>query len=296
MVPDTIALTENLLLIRGKNRGRFPMCHVFLVQDRVSALIDTGCGLDLLEHVKDSYSIDLVINSHAHPDHISGNWLFPGIPLYVPQVGADSHGRLGPLAQRFFGSGPLSDHWQQWIHEVTGFRDREPTHYFEHGHVFDFGQLQLHALHTPGHTCDHFCLFEPERRLLLSFDVDLTPFGPWYGNLESSLSQFRQSLEEIRALDPLIVASSHADVVSEAVSESLDSFAQVLDRRTDSIKALLSNRPTRADLLRAAPIYRHYPFKPELLQFFEARMIDLHLEELIAQGIVQTDGHTFRMT
>lgn len=293
MSPDTIPLTENLSLIKGNNRGRFPMSHVFLVQDKVSALIDTGCGLDLLDRIRNAFRIDLIINSHAHPDHSPGNWLFPDVPLYSPVMGAESHGRLEPLSRRFFGPGPLADHWQHWIRQVTGFQDREPTHYFDHGHVFDFGNLRLHAVHTPGHTGDHFCLFEPEKRLLLSFDMDLTPFGPWYGNLESSLSEVRESLRHIRGLDPLIVASSHAEVVSERVAESFDAFGSVMDIRNDAIKALLQRPSTRKELLKAAPIYRHHPFEPELLQFFEARMVDLHLEELIVQGVVQTDGERF---
>ena len=294
MLSNIVPLTENLFLVRGGNRGRFPMSHVFLVQDQVSAVIDTGCGIELLDRIASTYPIDLVINSHAHPDHSSGNWKFPDAPLYAPRVGADSHGRLGPLSRRFFGTSRLAERWRKWIREATGFQDREPTDYFDQGHVFDFGKLKLHALHTPGHTSDHFCLYEPENRILLSFDMDLTPFGPWYGNLESSLSDFRRSLEDMRRLDPLVVASSHANVVSENVVQSVDAYTAVLDRRSDSIRALLDQGATKDDLMKASPIYGgHHPFQAEILLSFEARMIDLHLEELMEQGIAQTDGDRF---
>ncbi|MHB8203963.1 MAG: hypothetical protein ACYDHG_09710 [Desulfomonilaceae bacterium] len=36
-----------------------------------------------------------------------------------------------------------------------GFQDREPTHFFDDGYVFDFGHTTLQAIHTPGHTKDH---------------------------------------------------------------------------------------------------------------------------------------------
>ncbi len=242
MVLETVPLTKNLSVIRGNNQGRFPMSHAFLVQDQVSALIDTGCGLDLLALVQTRFHIDLIINSHGHPDHSPGNWMFPDVPLFAPRVGADSHGRLLPLSHRFLGAGQLADHWRQWIRQIMGFQDREPTDYFDDGYVFDFGKLKLHAIHTPGHTGDHFCLYEPENRLLLSFDIDLTPFGPWYGNLESSLADFRQSLTKIRRLDPLMIASSHAEVISENVARSVDKYANVLDQRTDNLKRLLDAR------------------------------------------------------
>jgi endoribonuclease LACTB2 len=293
MLLETVPLTENLSVIRGNNRGRFPMSHVFLVQDRVSALIDTGCGLDLLALVQTRFPVDLIINSHGHPDHTSGNWMYPDVPLYAPRVGADSHGRLLPLSHRFLGAGELADHWRQWIPQITGFRDREPTDYFDDGHVFDFGKLKLHAIHTPGHTRDHFCLYEPENRILLSFDIDLTPFGPWYGNLESNLVDFRNSLEQVRRLNPLTIASSHAEVVAAHVARSVDQYAHVLDRRSDTLKRLLERGPSRDDIINAAPIYGHHPFEPELLRWFEARMIDLHLEEMISLGTVRTDGQRF---
>ncbi len=293
MLVETVPLTPHLSLIRGSNRGRFPMCHVFLVQDRVSALIDTGCGLDLLALVQERFHLDLIINSHGHPDHSSGNWMYPDVPLYAPLYGAQTHGRLRPLSHRFLGKGPLADYWTQWIPKLMGFRDREPTDYFDDGHVFDFGTLKLHAIHTPGHTGDHFCLYEPENRILLSFDIDLTRFGPWYGNLESSLADFRHSLAEIRRLDPLLIASSHAEVITEHVGQSVDAYARVLDRRNEHLKKLLAHARTRTDLIEASPIYGHYPFEPELLQWFEGRMIDLHLEEMISLGSAQTDGQRF---
>ncbi len=98
---ELIHLTETLSLVVGQNRGRFPSAHAILVQDKVCALIDSGCGFDILRRIKECFSIDLVINSHGHPDHSCGNWLFPDVPLYVPQEGADTHGRIVSLSHRF---------------------------------------------------------------------------------------------------------------------------------------------------------------------------------------------------
>lgn len=293
---ELVRLTETLSLVVGQNRGRFPFAHAFLVQDRVCALIDSGCGFDILRQIKESFSVDLVINSHGHPDHSCGNWLFSDIPLYAPKEGADTHGRIVPLSHRFLGHGPLADHWQSWIRQITGFADRTPTHFFSDGHVFDFGRLKLTACHTPGHTCDHYCFFEPKDRILLSFDIDLTSFGPWYGNLESNLSQFRRSIEIVRNIEPRLVASSHLHPVSEGIDRAFQGYAAVFDRRRQAIINLISRGADKASLGNAAPIYGRHSFAPELLAFFEGRMIDLHLQELAAEGLIRLQEERYYLT
>jgi glyoxylase-like metal-dependent hydrolase (beta-lactamase superfamily II) len=86
---EPIRLTSNLSLIVGTDRGHFPMSHSFLVKDDVSALIDTGCGIELLREIDRKYGIDLIINSHCHPDHSAGNWIFESIPVHAPAMGAN---------------------------------------------------------------------------------------------------------------------------------------------------------------------------------------------------------------
>jgi endoribonuclease LACTB2 len=278
--PELIPLGRNLLMIRGRNQGRFPMAHAFLVEDKISALIDTGCGINLLKEIKRTHRIDILINSHGHPDHSAGNWLFPGVPLFAPKVCSDSHGRLEALSLRFFGNNALAGRWMRWIREVMEFKDREPTDYYDQDYVFDFGNTRLQAIHTPGHTRDHFCFLEPETGILLSFDIDLTPFGPWYGNRESNLADFRESISRIRQLKPAVIASSHFEPISEKIDESIDDYLNVIGKRTEVLTRMLKNGATEADLLETSPIYGRYPYEPEILRFFEARMISMHIEEI----------------
>ena len=290
MEPKLIPLTDHLFQVVGRNQGRFPFSHSFLVLDNTQALIDTGCGPEMLEQIRDSYRIDLIINSHGHPDHAAGNWLFPDVPVHAPAEGADSHGRLVPLSRRFFGPGPLADRWRRWISEEMGFRDQAPTVFYGHGQVFDFGHLRLQAIHTPGHTRDHYCFFQPEHKILLSFDIDATPFGPWYGNRESSLMDFRKSIELVRSVDASVLASSHLDVLREGVDEALEKYARVLDNRTKAILNLLDRGVSLTELVDAKPIYGRHPYVPDLLRWFEQRMIELHIEELVEQGLVTREG------
>lgn len=62
--------------------------------------------------------------------------------------------------------------------------------------------------------------------------------------------------------------------------EVLKIYESVFDRRRKVILNLVEQGLTRAELVRSAPIYGTHPYETEILKYFEARMIDLHLEEL----------------
>lgn len=295
MAIETIQLTDRLAVIVGNNQGRFPMSHSFLVQDEVCALIDTGSGLDLLPEIKETFRIDIIINSHGHPDHSAGNWLFPDTPVYAPRFGDGTHGLLEPLSRRFFPNETQAESWRNWIRKVMGFQDREPSEFFDDGHIFDFGRLKLQAIHTPGHTKDHFCFLEPNEGILLTFDIDLTPFGPWYGNTESSLTEFRAAIQKIRNLRPRIIASGHNAPIFEGIDESIDRYAGVMDHRTQVIMEMIRGGATRTDIIEAKPIYGYHPYARELLYLFEIKMIDLHIKEMFELGMIRIDGNNIEI-
>ncbi|MFA6223675.1 MAG: MBL fold metallo-hydrolase [Desulfomonilaceae bacterium] len=290
MALETSQLTDNLFIIVEKHRGRFPMSHSFLVRDEISALIDTGCGIELLAEIKEAYKIDIIINSHGHPDHSAGNYLFPDAALHVPRMGAETHGRLEPLSRRFFPNETQAQWWRRWIKKTMGFEDREPTDFFDDGQVFDFGHVKLQAIHTPGHTMDHFCFLELNSEVLLTFDIDLTPFGPWYGNLESSLKDFRSAIQKVRDLKPGIIASGHRLPIFKDVSMRIDKYEGVMDRRNQLIKTMLDRGLSRSDIIKSAPIYGHHKYARDILPLFEERMVDLHLEEMEELGMIRIEG------
>lgn len=290
---DLYAVTENISVVIGENRGRFPKSHAILIRGDRTALIDTGCGIGILKKVRDAFPIDLLVNSHSHPDHSAGNWLFPAIPLYGPIQSAATHGRISPLSERFTEPGALARSWVRFVASVLDFRDRPPTHFFGEGDRFDFGGLALQAVHTPGHTIDHYCFWEPDRRILFGFDLDLTPFGPWYGHRESDLADLRHSIRRMRDLNPEIVVSSHREVIRENIREEIDRFEGVLARREQTLLALLTKPAALEDLVRARPFYGRYPYAPDLLEYWEGRMIEKHLAELCVRGAVRRmpDGY-----
>jgi ribonuclease/clavin/mitogillin len=292
-----IKVAPGIYVLQGENRGQFPFSHSILIQDQVTALIDTGPGLDRLGWLKEHYPPDLVINSHAHPDHIPGNWIFQGTPLLVPRQSFDYTGRIDLVSERFAESQELARQWRDYVREATGFRDALPTGHYDEGHRFSFGSVELVALHCPGHTCDSYCFLEPNLDIAFTFDMDLSPFGPWYGHPDSEIDEFEASLKRVRALKPRVVVSSHMGIVTEDIEARFEAYQNVIAQRDDRILEFLSRERTLEEMIEQPLIYRSYPFAQQLLLRWEENMLRKHLRRLMERGLVEeTDQGYVRVT
>ena len=289
-------IVEGLYLVHGANRGRFPWSHSILAVGDSVILFDTGCGAEAIAEVKERFSIDLVVNSHTHPDHFSGNHHFQGYELWVPDIFASILPDLGSMSVRLAGGGEPAREWLRLVREVLGHAPTTPTRTFWEGDVIDLGSMRFRAVYTPGHTLDHFCFVEEKRGIVLSFDIDLTAFGPWYGHVESDLEQFCDSLHRVLELQPRMIVSSHRRPVTEGIVEELEAFEDVFVRRNETVLAMLDSGPaTPEELAELSPFYGVPRNEYALARYFEARMVEKHLELLAAQDMVERlDNGAFR--
>jgi len=271
-------ITDNILLVRGKNKGKFPSSHSILILDKEVVLVDTGCGIETLEEITREYDVSYVINSHTHPDHSAGNWLFNDRSIHVPEEGFDTSGNVVALSERFVDK-RLAPIWQKFAKEIMGFKNCKPTDIYNSKTIFRFGKIFLRPIYTPGHTKDHYCFFEEREGILFSFDYDLTRF-PWYGHRESSIPEFRESVKKLKALCPKVVVSSHRGIITEDIDLEFDNFYRKIDERNEKILSLLENGKTFDQLVDCAPIYGVFPYAKPLLRYWEGQMIKKHLEEL----------------
>jgi glyoxylase-like metal-dependent hydrolase (beta-lactamase superfamily II) len=284
-------LTNHIFLLHGENKGRFPRAHSILVQAEETVLIDTGCGIPLLKAIKNEFDISYIINSHTHPDHSAGNWVFKGQKIFVPQEGFNTSGNIIALSHRFVGEERASI-WQEFARTVMDLQNCPPTHSYTEDTPFQIGDIVLTPIFTPGHTMDHYCFYYKPQRILFAFDYDLTSF-PWYGHQESSLTEFRQSIERLKALPTKIVVSSHRGIITENTQSEWNRYARRLDERNQYIMDLLDSPKTVAQLVDIAPIYRKFPYQESLLRYWEEIMIQLHLNELEKEGIVHKKGEQY---
>jgi glyoxylase-like metal-dependent hydrolase (beta-lactamase superfamily II) len=290
-------IAGGLYLVHGANKGRFPWSHSILaVGDRV-VLFDTGCGPEAIDEVKRRFRIDLVVNSHTHPDHFSCNHLLRGHEIWAPEMFAPILADLDRMSIRLAGGGEPAREWLHLVREVLGHVPTAPTGTFQEGDVIDLGRMRFRAVHTPGHTADHFCFLEEERGILLSFDIDLTPFGPWYGHDECDLDEFCASLRRIMELKPGMVVSSHRRPISEGIEEEIAAFDAVFVQRNEKILAMLDDSPvTPEGLAELSPIYGVQDSGFALARYFEARMIEKHLQLLERRGrAVKSPDGTYRL-
>ncbi len=287
-------LVPGLYLLPAANGGRFPQSHCFVVRDEVEALIDAGAGIERLQRVAREWRPDRVIASHSHPDHCSGLWIFAGVRLTSPWQHADIFWRMDAMADRLSAPGELAAMYRQWVAATMGIRDVTSDDHFDDLDVFDFGRVKFTALRMPGHLEDHYIFFEPHHGLALTFDIDLTGFGPWYGHPEADVDLFIADIQRLIDLRPRLLVTSHKGLIDAGIQERLRAYRDIFFQRDRMVRELLAKPRTLAELVDASPFYRGHPYMPPVMRFWEGVMIDKHLQRLARDGKAVCAGERWR--
>ena len=80
----------------------------------------------------------------------------------------------------------------------------DPSRRVRHAERVQLAGREWVSVHTPGHTIDHLCLYDPEYGLLLSGDhvlPSITPHISGVGNGADALHSYIQTLDLVAALD-----------------------------------------------------------------------------------------------
>lgn len=194
-------------------------------------LIDTGLGVgDVRAAIAHLAPDPLVVNSHAHFDHVGGNALFARRamhPLGAERLAAAAAGGASwAYAALDLGSeeiraaaAAVHESWQAMLRIdrqvlfVLGPDEQvrewpvlprgtfpppppPPTELVREGHVFDLGSRRLRVLHTPGHAAEHICLLDEREGIL--FAQDQAYYGAHFVCLEGSdLAQWAASARRL---------------------------------------------------------------------------------------------------
>jgi glyoxylase-like metal-dependent hydrolase (beta-lactamase superfamily II) len=279
-------------LLASPEGGRYPSGNSLLISGTEgTVLVDPS--LEVVRRGGAGAGIELIALTHAHEDHIAGLHLFPEVPVVVHPAEAGAVRDPETLLSGFGMADAEADVVRQQLRETFHVSGHGRVDTVDDGAVLDLGRRSVTVVHLPGHTAGHCgLLVEPDGFLFLG-DIDLTSFGPYYGDLSSSLDDFVTSIERLRDMDARWYGTSHhAGVLDDrrAFLEALDRFAAVIDRRDETLLQLLRRPRTLEDVVAHRLVYRPHVQLP-FAEAVERRTALLHLERLGRHGlIVHTDG------
>jgi glyoxylase-like metal-dependent hydrolase (beta-lactamase superfamily II) len=280
------ALGEHALVLGGVNGGKYPHGNSLLVRGaEETVLIDPS--LSLLGRGPRP-RVDRLLNSHCHEDHIAGNHLYPTAPVHLHAADRPGLGSLDAMMAIYGMSPAIAAVFRRVVAEEFHYAPRPDAEAFADGDVFDLGHCRVRVIHAPGHTRGHSLFHvEPDDVLYLG-DIDLSSFGPYYGDAWSSLADFERTLARVRELDARWYATFHHVGVLEgraAFRERLDRFAAVIGEREARLLAFLAAPRTLAEIVAHRFVYRPgdaVPFADDV----ERRSLRQHLDRLLAAGTV----------
>lgn len=184
-------------------------CNAYFIDGPTRILIDPGHRA-LFEHVQQGLrqlnlginDIDIIICTHAHPDHLEGVQLFEDSPS------------LFTLHQ---------DEWQ-WVATIgkqmtaafgIDLEEFQPDFFLREGKLSLDG-LELGIFHTPGHSPGSITVYWPLQKTLFTGDL---VFKDGIGRTDlpgGNGVQIKESIERMMALDVEWLLPGHGDFISGA--------------------------------------------------------------------------------
>ena len=116
---------------------------------------------------------------------------------------------------------------------------------------------------------------------MFSTDLDLTAFGPWYGNPNANLPHFIESIKKLLDFKMDVICTSHTYPLRNNIQQAIENFLNIIFEREERILGLLDKRMTLKELGECHIIYKKEQKKNKTYAWFELNMLKKHLERLI---------------
>jgi glyoxylase-like metal-dependent hydrolase (beta-lactamase superfamily II) len=281
---DECRLTPAVSVLLGDKNGTYPSANALLVRGGgETVLIDPS--VTVVARGGAPAPVDAVINSHSHEDHVAGNGLYAAARVYVHEADLPGVQSVEGLMDVYGLEGDARRDFTQVVIDEFHFTPRPDANGFTDGHVFDLGGMTVEAVHLPGHTRGHSGFRVSDGVFYLS-DIDLTGFGPYYGDAWSDLDDFEASLRQVRDEEAdYYVTSHHKGVIEgrERFVQMVDDFAAVIDRRHENMLTFLAEPRTVDEMVAHRFVYRPH-VESVFAESVERRTSTLHLERMLARG------------
>jgi glyoxylase-like metal-dependent hydrolase (beta-lactamase superfamily II) len=281
--------------IPGENKGKYPFCNSVYIEP-AGILIDPASDRKRLMQLREGPGVKEVWLSHWHEDHFMHLDLFDDLPFAISELETapltdaeifmDWYGIDEPGYRNF---------WRQALKDTFHFRPRTPARTFQGGEVIELPGLTVEVIHVPGHTPGHLAFFFREPAVLFMSDYDLTKFGPWYGDRDSSIEDTIASVNQLRRIPARTWLTGHEDGLFESEPGELwDRYLAVISEREQKLMAFLSAPRSMDEIVNQWIVYRK-PREPKgFFEYGERALMGKHLERLMRQGVVIEENGGYR--
>lgn len=145
---------------------------------------------------------------------------------------------------------------------LNGFEG--PVVTLQDGDVVTFGDWELEAVWTPGHTPGHMCMYERKHRLMFTGDHVLPYISPnvsLHADQEgtSPLSDFRASLRKVAAYDTAAALPAHEFTIPD-LKARCDVLLHHHDTRLDEVRDAIGEEPSTARDISQRVVWNTGPF------------------------------------
>lgn len=192
-------------------------------------IVDTGLNrnecMEAMQSGLKALKVDLeetdFFVTHLHADHFA---LVPGLvadarTIYFNRLDAESAARGGVwdrMAEYACQNGFSIEESQRALERHPGHRHGSNLNHaltlLDGGEILSIGDYAFTCISTPGHTRGHMCLYEPNRKILISGDhilEDITPNIQSWSDEVQPLRSYLANLDEIYKLNVDIVLPGH---------------------------------------------------------------------------------------
>jgi hydroxyacylglutathione hydrolase len=276
-------IVEGIEYVEPESMKNFSACAGMILTGAAKILVDTNMGMGETDELILSERPDYAIISHYHLDHMTwgqnvnrhskAELLVPAEEVaYIESLDRFVEMTAAPLG--------LSNEWETFSREVSGFSGLENYSAYDGSLSFDLGKFSLKTVKTPGHSPGHSSFYIPEQRILFTGDMGVDRFGPWYGWNDCDLALFVQSVLALREMEVDLLLTSHGGIVGEKINEIWNKVLRQILENEKKVIVLLERGLGREDAALEGLVYKGVKNVPEpmnsFLKMWDAAIFDHH--------------------